>query len=319
MSSTGGRTLTVATEGGMRIDRWLAEEVPLLSRSRWQALLCEGAVRLEGRAVSPREMVRKGQRIEVPATAFGRDAAERRAGVRPRELPLDVLWEDEFLLVVNKASGMVVHPGNGGEEDTVVNAVLHRCGRALPDLGDPLRPGIVHRLDKETSGVLVIAKSKAAGESLQEQFRSRKTEKRYLALVQGVPPAGEGTVDLALGRHPVRRMRRAPVSDGKPAVSHWNLVHESPEGWSLLRVRIETGRTHQIRVHLASLGLPVLGDTLYGYRRSRSSGKAAGIRRVMLHAHRLGLDHPASAIRMEWEAPVPPDFDDFLAECPPEG
>ena len=314
MDGNGARIFTVGTDPATRIDRWLAAEVPVLSRSRWQALLREGVVRLEGEPASPREIVRKGQRIEVPADAFAGGAAEGRADVLPEDLPLDVLWEDESLLVINKAPGMVVHPGNGCDGGTVVNAALHYCGPSLPDLGDPLRPGIVHRLDKETSGLLVIAKTKTAGVALQEQFRSRRTRKSYLALVRGAPPAPEGTVDLALGRHPVKRMRRAPVADGKPAVSHWSLLHESPEGWSLLRVRIETGRTHQIRVHLASLGLPLLGDTLYGYRRNRCSGKAAGVGRVMLHAHRLGLDHPATGIPMEWEAPLPPDFDDFLAE-----
>ena len=295
---------------GQRLDKWLSGEEPGLTRADWQRAIRAGEVLVEGRAAAPGRCLREGERVEIHPAARARGATRSPRAPEPESWPLVVLYEDADLLAVDKPANRVVHPGPGVETGTVVAAALGHTEGQLADLGEPERPGVVHRLDRETSGVLVLAKTVAAGGALQAAFRERAMEKEYLAVVRGVPAEARGTVDAPLGRHPRHRVRRAIVEGGRPAVTHWELLEGAPDRtWSLLRVRIETGRTHQIRVHLASLGHPVLGDSLYGgrhYRRLDPLPVPEG--RILLHAHRLVLPHPGSGNRLTLVAPIPKDL-----------
>jgi 23S rRNA pseudouridine1911/1915/1917 synthase len=282
-----------------RLDAWLAEAVPDHSRSRWQALILEGQVTVNGEASKANRKLRVGDRVEwvLPAPV--------EAQPQPEDIPLQILHEDRDILVLNKPAGLVVHPAAGNETGTLVNALLHHC-TDLAGIGGEKRPGIVHRLDKETSGVLVVAKNEKAMVSLSAQFKAHETEKEYLALVRGVPTLRRGTVEVPIGRHPVHRKKMAAnVRNGRSAVSHYEVI-EVFEDAALLRVRIETGRTHQIRVHLAYLKHPVIGDDVYG--------RACKIKapRHMLHAARLALTHPRTRRRMTFEAPVPEEMQAVL-------
>jgi 23S rRNA pseudouridine1911/1915/1917 synthase len=307
------RTLTVpAADAGARLDRYLASALPDLSRARLQALIAGGHVRLEGRAARPSSPVREGDRITVavPEATPALPTAE--------DIPLAIVHEDAHLAVVDKPAGLVVHPGAGTPAGTLVNALLARL-RGLSGVGGVLRPGIVHRLDRGTSGLLVVAKDDATHLALSRQFAGRSVEKEYLALVLGVPAAREGVVEAPIGRDPVHRKKmsvRAPR--GKSARTRYRVV-EAFDGAALVRVRIETGRTHQIRVHLASLGHPVAGDALYGGTRRPSSKSAAArealgsLLRPALHAARLVFTHPATGERLVFESPVPGDLAAVLA------
>jgi 23S rRNA pseudouridine1911/1915/1917 synthase len=294
-------------DGPARLDQWMAKRFPERSRSQWQKEIKRGEVRAGDGAVSPRFPVEPGQVLRVRGALLSGDEEPAGTAPEPRDIPLDVLHEDESILAVNKPAGLVVHPGNGCSDGTLVQAALWHCG-SLPDLGAPGRPGVVHRLDKETSGVIVLAKTAAAGHELQRQFREREVGKRYLAAIQGHPRDDSGTVDLALGRHPVQRMRMAPVVGGRRAVTHWTLLGRFEGNWSLARARIETGRTHQIRVHFSAIGHPLLGDRLYGFRPSRSTTPVDPVPRVLLHAEEIRFRHPRSGRKMELEAPSPTDF-----------
>jgi 23S rRNA pseudouridine1911/1915/1917 synthase len=304
------------SEAGARLDVWLARRLSDLSRARVQALMAEGAVRLDGKAARPSLRVRGGEEVtvEIPEAAPPSVAAE--------DVPLAVVYEDRSLLVVDKPAGMTVHPGAGRPAGTLVNALLHHV-RDLSGVGGVLRPGIVHRLDRGTSGLMVVAKDDETHRALAAQFASRSVEKEYLAIVHGVPRRREGVIEAAIGRDPVHRQKmsvRAPR--GRAARSRYTVV-EALDGAALLRVRIHTGRTHQIRVHLASLGHPVAGDATYGGRRAPSSrGPAArealaGLDRPALHAARLAFTHPASAERMGFESPLPEDLDRLLRALRP--
>jgi 23S rRNA pseudouridine1911/1915/1917 synthase len=303
----------VADEGaaGQRLDAWLARRLPSLSRSRLQALIDEGHVQLDGATARPSTRVRPGQvvRVHVPAPVP--------AQPQPEDIPIAVVHEDAHLVVVNKPAGLVVHPGAGTARGTLVNALLRHV-RDLSGVGGVLRPGIVHRLDRGTSGLLVVAKDDETHRSLVRQFAGRTVEKEYVALVLGVPARLSGEVDAPIGRDPVHRQRmsvRAPR--GREARTSWR-VEERFDGAVLLRVRIHTGRTHQIRVHLASIGHPVAGDAVYGGTRTPSSRRAAAreallsLERPALHAARLSFAHPASGERLAFEAPLPPDIEAVL-------
>jgi len=296
--------LTVeAGEAGQRLDKFLVARLPACSRARLQALLKEGAILVNGREAKASRELSAGEVIA------GTIPPDRPSEAQAQDLPLEVLYEDDHVAVLNKASGMVVHPAHGNEDGTVVNALLHRFG-AMSSIGGVARPGIVHRLDKETSGCLVVARNDAAHHSLTEQFAGRTTGKTYLAVVQGVPSPREGTVQNHIGRDPNNRLRMAvvPENAGKVAVTDYRVEHVSGAD-ALVRCTLHTGRTHQIRVHMRHLGHPLLGDATYAkVSRQTPSG------RMMLHAWRLAFDHPVTGKRMEFTAPIPPEFRPWLPE-----
>ncbi len=296
--------------GGERIDRFLpsalAEQGCEISRAVLQALVKSGDVSVNGRRVKPSQAVEPGDRIEV------RIAAKAPPALLPEDRPLSILYEDEDLVVVDKPAGLVVHPAAGNPDGTLVNALLHHCGGRLCALAGEDRPGIVHRLDKETSGCLVAAKSEAAYRSLVAQFAGRETGKEYLAVTEGIPAADEGTIATRIGRHPVNRQRMAVVAPpaGKEAVTDYRVLrrHEG-EGWAALACVIHTGRTHQIRVHLKEvLRCPILGDAIYA-QVSRQRTKTG---RLMLHALRLTFRHPVTDAPLRFEAPLPEAFARFV-------
>ncbi|MGH8163426.1 MAG: RluA family pseudouridine synthase [Rhodanobacteraceae bacterium] len=280
---------------GLRLDRFLALALPQFSRARLQDLIRAGAVTWQGRRPRPREIVRTGDLVrlnEPPLEAI--DA-------QPEAMPLRLLFEDDDLLVVDKPAGLVVHPGAGNQTHTLVNALLHHC-TTLSGIGGKQRPGIVHRLDKQTSGAMVVAKNDAAHQELSRQFAEREITKIYLALVAGILRRPRGTIDAAIGRHPIHRKKMAVNPEhGRTARTDYRVL-ESGGGVSLVECTLHSGRTHQIRVHMHHLGHPVLGDSLYGRNRQVTAP------RQMLHAWKLGFTHPRSRKRMLFEAPIPEDF-----------
>jgi 23S rRNA pseudouridine1911/1915/1917 synthase len=300
--------LVVDRDGvGARLDRWLAERVPGLSRARLQQLIADGAIVLDGSPTRASVRLKQGQSVEV------RVPPPRPAVPEPEDIALHVVHEDAHLLVVDKPAGLVVHPGAGRTSGTLVNALLFRV-KDLSGVGGVLRPGIVHRLDRGTSGLLVVAKDDATHAALARQFASRTVEKEYLAVVLGVPSPRAGTIDSPIGRDPAHRKRMSvKPARGRTAVSSYR-VEEVLDGSALLRVRIHTGRTHQIRVHLASRGHPVAGDAVYGGRRPAAARRTASrealasLGRPALHAARLAFDHPATGRRLVFESPLPADL-----------
>jgi 23S rRNA pseudouridine1911/1915/1917 synthase len=232
------------------------------------------------------------------------------AGLKPVDIPLDVIFEDKHLLVLNKPAGMVVHPGVGTGEDTLVHALLAHCAGELSGIGGVERPGIVHRLDKETTGLLVVAKNDAAHRALADLFASRALQKEYVTLVSGVPKTETGTINRAISRHPVHRHRMTVGEGGRPSRTDWEMLESFGEAAAWLRCRIHTGRTHQIRVHLKSIGHPVMGDETYGWRQNPALPVPP---RVMLHAEHLVFSHPVSAKVLDLRAPLPKDFKAMLA------
>ncbi|MDY6907808.1 MAG: RluA family pseudouridine synthase [Chloroflexota bacterium] len=295
------RELTV-DRAGVRLDRYVADECADLSRSSVQRLIEEGLVTVNGRAARAGLKLNAGDRIVVMAPP------PQATVPQPEAIPLRIVYEDGDVLVVDKPAGLTVHPAPGHPEHTLVNAVLAHC----PDLGgtgSDARPGIVHRLDRDTSGLMVVAKSERAYRSLTEQMRSRTVTKRYLALVEGHLSPEQGIIEAALGRDPQRRMRMAVVSQGREAVTRYRVI-EYLDGRTLLEVTPETGRTHQIRVHLAAIGHPVVGDQVYGSR-------SPLVARQFLHAWRLGFELPGSGERAEFEAALPSDLEAALKGLAP--
>ena len=280
---------------GQRLDRALALMLPEESRSRLARLIAEGHVRVDGKAATASRKVRSGESVEVALAPRPADATHR-----PEAIELPVVHEDESLLVIDKPAGLVVHPGSGNWSGTMLNALLHHA----PGIGDLPRAGIVHRLDKDTSGLLVVAKTEPVQLALVRQLQARTVKRTYLALVRG-KVAAAGKIDAPIGRHPVHRTRMAVVASGKPAVTHYRVRQRFP-AHTLLECDLETGRTHQIRVHLASIGHPLEGDPVY-------AGKArATFKRQALHAWKLAFVHPASGGTVRFEAPIPADFEALL-------
>jgi 23S rRNA pseudouridine1911/1915/1917 synthase len=304
-------------EAGRRLDAFLAGRDSQLSRTRFKALIKSGQVSVGGRTLDePNYRVNAGDEVSV-AIPEPEDATPQ-----PEAIPLDIVYEDEHLIVIDKPAGMVVHPAAGNWTGTLVNALLHHCGASLSGIGGVRRPGIVHRLDKETSGLLVVAKTDAAHRGLTEQFADHgiegPLERAYLALVWGVPSPAAGTIETLLDRDPKNRQRQAVVrSGGRRAVTHYATAERfTGEIASLVRCRLETGRTHQIRVHLAHIGHPLVGDHVYGAgfltKAERLPAPLAGrvrkFRRQALHAVVLGFRHPVSGDRMKFESELPADM-----------
>jgi 23S rRNA pseudouridine1911/1915/1917 synthase len=288
--------LTVPKEAAkQRLDVFLTGRLAQYSRSRLQQLIKSGFVRVNGQPARARQIVRTDDRVDLaaPAPVKVENAAQ--------DIPLDILFEDNDLLVINKPAGLVVHPGAGHRDQTLVNALLHHCTN-LSGIGGEERPGIVHRLDKDTSGCLIVATNDEAHRNLAAQFAGRTVEKVYLALVSGKLRSKTGSIDARIARHPVHRQRMAAVSTrGRTARTDYRVAQEGPTA-SLVECRIHSGRTHQIRVHFHHLGHPVLGDKLYAPKLAREFA------RQMLHAWKVAFDHPRTAEPLKFEAPIPADF-----------
>lgn len=290
-------------DAGPRLDRWLTDRITSLSRARIQALIKAGQVRVNGQPVKAHRPLKRGEIVMVVIP----DPVP--VAIRPEPMPLDILHEDADLIVINKPAGLVVHPAAGHADGTLVNALLYHC-RDLTGIGGEQRPGIVHRLDRNTSGVLVVAKRESALRQLAAQFKSRHVRKEYLALVWGHPTPPAGKAETLIGRSSADRKKMSAVpARGRPAITRYETM-ESFRNTTLLRVRIETGRTHQIRVHMAFLGFPVVGDRVYGRKRPEPLPAAAP--RQMLHAERLELTHPRTGAPILFQAPVPPDMQALL-------
>ncbi|MBI4024727.1 MAG: RluA family pseudouridine synthase [Verrucomicrobia bacterium] len=298
-------THLVATADSERLDLYLHAQFPDRSRSLLQRMIRQGHVRLRKQPCSPKSSVKAGDVIDIE---FPQPEAP---GMEPESLALDVLLEDAHLIVVNKPAGMVVHPGAGHAAHTLVHALLHHCRGQLSGIGGVERPGIVHRLDKETSGCLVAAKTDEAHRRLAASFQSREVEKIYLAFVRGCPRTASGRIDQPIGRHAVHRHKMCVTSKGRPALTEWK-IRERLGKLSLLECRIHSGRTHQIRVHLAFIGHPVVADPIYGQTGNAELRRAAG--RQMLHAWRLAFDHPHHGVRTACEAPIPEDMRRLILE-----
>ncbi len=293
--------LTVdAAHDGARLDVFLASRLPALSRSRVRALVAAGRIRVAGEIRKPATPVHRGQEItiEIPPPED--------LTLRPETVPLAVCYEDEDLLVVNKPPGLPVHPGPGHASGTLAHALLARVP-SIAGVGEMQRPGIVHRLDKDTSGLLVVAKNERTLRALQAEIKARRVSRSYLALVHGRVDPAEGTIEAPIARHPRQRQRMAIVPAGRRATTRYR-VREYFAGATLIEVSLLTGRTHQIRVHFAHIGHPVLGDPVYGRRRDRNSEAAWGMTRQALHAYRLAFTHPGTGNRIDVEVPLPADM-----------
>jgi len=293
---------------GSRLDQALSELFPDFSRSRLQYWIKNGSARVDGAVLPPKHRILGGEQVVLHADV------EETTTVESQDIPLTVVYEDEAILIIDKPAGLVVHPAAGHRDGTLQNALLHHA----PMLAGIPRCGIVHRLDKDTSGLLMAAKTLPAHKSLVEQLQARTVHREYLALVQGTMTAG-GTVDEPIGRHQTDRKRFAVRDEGKLAVTHYRIAERFPHH-TLLRVKLETGRTHQIRVHMVHIRHPLVGDPVYGGRLRIPAGASEELIRVIrdfkrqaLHAEKLGIIHPVTHEYMEWQSPLPADFSDLLA------
>jgi len=316
-----------AADAGSRLDAALARAVPVFSRNRIKDLILAGSVAINGRTVTePKYKLREGEDVVLTAP----EPVE--AEPTPENIPLDILYEDDHLIVVNKPVGMVVHPAPGNLTGTLVNALLYHCGDSLKGIGGVRRPGIVHRLDKDTSGVMVAAKTEQAHNHLAAQFadhgRTGPLHRAYIAYAWGRTQQAHGTVEAPLGRDAANRLKQAVRKDGREAITHyWVEARYGGDGWDITRIRceLETGRTHQIRVHMAHIGHPLVADQLYapGFatksNRLPDAARAAvnALGRQALHAAELGFEHPTTGEEMSFEAPLPPDLEALQAAIEP--
>ncbi|MDX3899528.1 MAG: RluA family pseudouridine synthase [Sphingobium sp.] len=305
-------TMIGPAQAGLRLDRALAELCPDLSRERLKALILTGQViaRTTGRPVSPSLKVAEGDgyAITLPPPAPLETAAQ--------DIPLTIVHEDAHLIVIDKPAGMVVHPAAGNEDGTLVNALLHHCAGQLSGIGGVARPGIVHRIDKDTSGLLVVAKSDIAHEGLARQFKDHSIARLYAAIAYGHPAPPSGTVDSWIGRSDADRKKMAVHREGrgKHAVTHYRTIRRL-HGAALVECRLETGRTHQVRVHMAHIGHPLIGDPVYGRDRKgfKSILETLGFDRQALHAKTLGFIHPVTSVALSFESPIPADMQELLS------
>lgn len=290
---------------GSRLDSALAQLFPDFSRARLQKWIRNGDVSVDGKVLRPKDIVSGGEKVKIQVELIDE------VYLKPQAIELDIVYEDDSILVINKSAGLVVHPGAGNPSGTLANALLHY----EPNLRIIPRVGIVHRLDKDTSGLLVVAKKLQSHNNLVEQLQQRTVSRKYIALVQGEIVAG-GTVDAAIGRHPVDRKRMTVTSSGKPAITHYR-IRQRYRGCTLLDVQLETGRTHQIRVHMAHLKYPLVGDPIYGCKtkttKNSNAAKLSEFPRQALHAASLALKHPDDERRCEWCVPLPEDFQQLLS------
>ena len=288
-----------------RVDQFLAQALPQLSRSAAQRLLEEGHVLRDGQPLRKRDKLRPGDALTVVVPD------PEPVALVPQDIPLDVVYEDADVIVVNKPVGMVVHPAPGHPDGTLVNALLHHCGQSLSGINGQLRPGIVHRIDRDTSGLIIAAKNDAAHLALAEQLQDHSLYREYEAVVVGSLREDSGTVDLPIARHPTDRKKMAVNHlNGRRAVTHWTVLARYP-GYTHIQCRLETGRTHQIRVHMAALGHPVLGDPVYGGQRKGFPGLAG----QCLHARRLTFRHPRTGEQVTVSCPLPDYFQAVLTRC----
>ena len=290
-----------------RLDVYLVSHIPEISRSRIQKLIEEGCVLVDSKPVKMSHRLRAGETIAVEMPPL------QELDVVAENIPLQIVYEDEYLAVINKPSGMVTHPGAGIMTGTLVNALLHHMKGTLSGIGGTIRPGIVHRLDKETSGLLVVAKEDFSHRHLAEQISSKSATRLYLALVAGNIEEQSGTINKTIGRHPTKRKQMAVVEGGRHAVTHWQVLERFAK-FTLVQVRLETGRTHQIRVHMASIGHPVVGDLLYnrGMTGNQPARAKMGLQGQALHSSQLTLIHPRKNCLLEFKAPLPDDFANTL-------
>ncbi len=289
-------------QAGNRIDKILNDVQIAASRAAIQRLIENGKVLVNDKHTKASYKVQENDIIQIA------EEIPQEVGLKPQEIPLEVIYEDSDIIVINKPKGMVVHPGNGNLEGTLANAVMARCKGSLSGIGGEIRPGIVHRLDKDTSGIIIVAKNDRAHINLNNQIKNREVKKTYIALVRGIVKENEATINMPIGRSTKDRIKMAVSERGKEAITHFKVL-ERYQGFTLLEVKIDTGRTHQIRVHLAEIGYPVVGDYVY------SNGKNPfGVEGQMLHAYRLNFKHPITEKQMELEAPIPEYFENIIKE-----
>jgi len=289
-----------AEDAGLRLDAFLGLKLPDMSRSRGEKLIETGCVTLAGKVLRKNHRVSQGECFEILLPE------PEPSELTPQDIPLDILYEDGDLLVINKPKGLVVHPAPGHPDGTLVNALLWHCGDSLSGIGGVSRPGIVHRLDRDTSGLMLCAKNDLAHQALSAQLSDRSLHRVYEAVLRGTPRELSGTVDAPIGRHPTERKKMAVTPSGRPAVTHYRVLESFP-GFSHVECELETGRTHQIRVHMARLGHPVAGDPLYG------GAGVLGLESQCLHARRIRFIHPSTGEAMEFASQLPEEFTRVLA------
>ncbi len=284
---------------GDRLDKFILKSVPDLSRTRIQKLIEDNLILINSEKVKSGYKLKKSDKVSVSIPELEEIA------LKPEKIKLDIVYEDKDLIVINKPTGMVTHPGSGITEGTLVNALLHHCKSTLSGINGVQRPGIVHRLDKETSGLIIVCKNDKSHTGVAEQFHNRTIEKYYYAIVHGNMKFTIGKINRPIGRDKVKRHKMAIIKDGKPAITHWNVI-KSDQNYTFIECKLETGRTHQIRVHMASIGYPIVGDKTYGKKSDKSS-------HMMLHSYKIIFTHPISKKKIKLETEIPERFSNIIS------